>query len=159
MVNDDSEYFCRVLLASSGVRFVPDAKVFYRITDSSRWSYMGRSNKKMEAQVLGMQLEIGYLRALEDNDRIRAACLNYLQTWFIHFYRERTDLVRQLERLATTLGGRLEAPRLSWKYSWVQKLFGWDVAKRTRIYYNQCKSYVLRLWDRAMYSLERAPSA
>ena len=159
MVNDDGEYFCRVLLASRGVRFVPDAKVFYRITDSSRLSYMGRSNKKMEARVLSMQLEIGYLRALEDNDRIRAACLNYLQTWFIHFYRERTDLVRQLERLATTLGGRLEAPRLSWKYSWIQKLFGWDVANRTRIYYNQCKPYVLRLWDRAIYSLERAPSA
>src|SRR6267378_5534130 len=58
--DDDGEYFCRVLLASDGVRFVRDAKVFYRISDSSRWSYIGRSNKKMEAQVLSMQLQIGY---------------------------------------------------------------------------------------------------
>ena len=30
--DDDGEYFCRVLLASEGTRFVPEAKVFYRIT-------------------------------------------------------------------------------------------------------------------------------
>jgi hypothetical protein len=63
-----------------------------------------------------MQLQIGYLRAIEDSERVRAASLNYLQTWFIHFYPERVALVKQLEQLAATLGGRLEAPRLSWKY-------------------------------------------
>ncbi len=30
--DDDGEYFCRVLLASEGTRFVPEARVFYRIT-------------------------------------------------------------------------------------------------------------------------------
>src|SRR5580765_3587457 len=28
--DDDGEYFCRVLLASDGVKFVPESKVFYR---------------------------------------------------------------------------------------------------------------------------------
>jgi len=153
--DDDGEYFCRILLASCGVQFVPDAKVFYRITDSSRWSYIGRSAKKMEAQFLSMQLQIGYLRALADNERVQAACLNYLQTWFIHFYPERTALVRQLEKFAATLGGRLEAPRLSWKYIWIQKLLGWYMAKRAQIYYNQCKSSVLSWWDKGMFQLER----
>ena len=32
--DDDGEYFCRVLLASKGTRFVPEAKVFYRRTPS-----------------------------------------------------------------------------------------------------------------------------
>jgi glycosyltransferase involved in cell wall biosynthesis len=155
MGDDDGEYFCRVLLASSGVRFVPGPKVFYRISDSSRWSYIGRSNKKMEAQVLSMQLQIGYLRSIEESERVRAACLNYLQTWFVHFYPERTALVRQLEELAATLGGRLKTPRLSWKYVWIQKLLGWDVAKRSQIHYNQCKSSFLRWWDKGMFQLER----
>src|SRR5271166_4732111 len=35
-VDDDGEYFCRVILASDGIRFVPQAKVFYRITPSNR---------------------------------------------------------------------------------------------------------------------------
>src|SRR5438046_183137 len=34
--DDDGEYFSRVLLASNGVQFVPEAKVFYRSTPSSR---------------------------------------------------------------------------------------------------------------------------
>jgi hypothetical protein len=100
------------------------------ITDSSRLSYIGRSNKKIEAHLLGMQLQIGYLRSLEDSERVRAACLNHLQTWFIQFYPERIALVKQLEQLAATLGGRLTVPRLSWKYIWIQKLFGWMVTKR-----------------------------
>ena len=33
--NDDGEYFCRVLGASNGVRFVPDVKVFYRQVGSN----------------------------------------------------------------------------------------------------------------------------
>jgi glycosyltransferase involved in cell wall biosynthesis len=152
--DDDGEYFCRVLLASSGVRFVPDAKVFYRITDSSRWSYIGRSNRKMEAHLLSRQLQIGYLRSLEDNARVRAACLKYLQTSFINFYPERVDLVRQSQQLAAMLGSRLEIPKLSWKYSWIQKLFGLTVAKRVRQRWNQCKSSVMRSWDKTLFRLE-----
>jgi hypothetical protein len=34
----------------------------------------------MEAQFLGMKVQIGYLRAREESDRVRAACGTYLQT-------------------------------------------------------------------------------
>lgn len=44
--DDDGEYFCRVLLASEGTHFVPEARVFYRVTGSSRVSNIGASNKK-----------------------------------------------------------------------------------------------------------------
>ena len=44
--DDDGEYFCRVLMASDGVRFVPEAKVFYRMAGSSSLSYIGRSDRK-----------------------------------------------------------------------------------------------------------------
>jgi glycosyltransferase involved in cell wall biosynthesis len=153
--DDDGEYFCRVLLASSGVRFVPDAKVFYRKTGSSRWSYIGRSNKKMEAQALGMQLQIGYLRSVEESERVRAACLNYLQTWFFHFYPERAALVKQLEGVAAALGAELKPPRLSWKYLWIQKLFGWNAAKLARLYYNEWKASVLLAWDKLLFEVEK----
>ena len=35
---------------------------------STRLSHIGRSDKKMEAQLLAMKLQIGYLRAREDSD-------------------------------------------------------------------------------------------
>jgi len=41
-VDDDGEYFCRAIVASDGSRFIPEAKVLYRVTPSSRLSYIGR---------------------------------------------------------------------------------------------------------------------
>lgn len=41
-VDDDGEYFCRAIVASDGIRFIPEAKVLYRVTPSSRLSYIGR---------------------------------------------------------------------------------------------------------------------
>lgn len=154
MGDDDGEYFCRVLFAGRGVRFVPDAKVYYRITNSSRWSYIGRSNRKLEAHLLSRQLQIGYLRSLQDNERVRAACLKYLQTSYFNFYPEHVALIRQMQQLATTLGSRLEIPKLSWKYLWIQKLFGLSVAKRVREQWNRCKSSVTMLWDKTLFRLE-----
>jgi Glycosyl transferase family 2 len=53
---------------------VSDARVYYRISPSSRLSYIGQSNAKMDAQFLGMELQIRYLRARRDDERVRAPC-------------------------------------------------------------------------------------
>jgi glycosyltransferase involved in cell wall biosynthesis len=112
LVNDnDGEYFCRVILASNGIRFVPEARVFYRRVSPCRVSYIGRSDKKKDARFLSMRLHVKYIRSLEDSDRIRAACINYLQSWLIVFYPERADIVEELEELARGLGGSIgDAP-------------------------------------------------
>jgi glycosyltransferase involved in cell wall biosynthesis len=153
--DDDGEYFCRVILASDGVRFVPEAKVFYRRPAGNNVSYIGLSNRKIEALFLSMRLHVGYLCSLEDSPRVRRACLNYLQRGLIFFHPERPDLVEAAARLASTLGGELEFPRLSWKYSWIQKVFGWSAAKQTQLNYNQCKSFLVRKWDRVLFEMER----
>jgi len=92
--DDDGEYFCRVLLASEEVKFVADAKVFYREAGPGRLSYIGQSDEKMVAQWLSMKLHIGYIRSLEDSERVRAACVNYLQNWVHFFHPDRPDLVQ-----------------------------------------------------------------
>lgn len=153
--DDDGEYFSRVINASNGIRFVPQSRVYYRITPMGRLSYIGRSDKKMEAQFLGMKLQIGYLRAREDSARVRAACVNYLQTWLPNFYPNRPDLVEEAQQLAASLGGRLALPRASWKYAWIEKLFGFAAAKHAQLCYNQYKSCALRAWDKMMYCFER----
>jgi glycosyltransferase involved in cell wall biosynthesis len=154
MGDDDGEYFCRALLGSSGVSFVPEGKVFYRVVSSNRWSYIGQSSRKLEAHLLSRQLQIGYLRSLDDNKRVRAACLKYLQTSYFNFYPEHVILVRQMQQLAATLGGRLEIPKLPWKYLWIQKLFGLSIAKRVRQQWNQCKSSIMRFWDKILFHLQ-----
>ena len=152
--DDDVEYFCRVLLASKGTRFVPEARVFYRITPSNRLSHIGASERKKDAKMVSMKLQIEYLRSLEDSERVRRACLAYLQTWYPTFYPERPDIVAELQSLAGQLQGHLEEPRLRWKYYWMKSLFGWKAAKWADMALPQFKASCMRHWDKAMYRLE-----
>lgn len=152
--DDDGEYFCRVLLASDGVRFVPEAKVFYRAPWVNTLSYIGGSSRKLEAHWLSMQLHIRYLRSLEDSERVRAACLEYLQTCLIYFFPERPDLVTQMKQTARDLGYSLEPPHLPWKYAWVRSLFGWSAAKFLQVFLPRLKWSVQKSWDKALFKIE-----
>ena len=138
--DDDGEYFCRVLLASDGVRFVPGAKVYYRQPGVGSLSYIGKSERKMLAQWRSMEMHIAYIRCLEDSDRVRAA--------------ERPDIVEKAEEMAQSLGGKLASPYLSWKYSWIRTLFGWNLAKRARIVLPDLRAGAERFWDRLMFRIE-----
>jgi glycosyltransferase involved in cell wall biosynthesis len=149
--DDDGEYFCRVLLQSDGVRFVSDAKVFYRMAGCTSLSYIGHSSRKMEAQFRSMQLHIGYLRSLEDSERVRAVCVKYLQNWLISFYPERLDIVKEAQRLAADLGGTLRTPSVSWKYAWIRALFGWGPAKRAQVLLPRIRWSLVRAWDNALF--------
>ena len=157
--DDDGEYFCRVLLASDGVRFVPGSKVYYRQPGSASLSYIGRSEAKMVAQWRSMLSHIGYLQSLEDSERVRRACVTYIQNWLLSFYPERRDLLNEAEKMARSLGGQLKTPHLSWKYWWLQRLFGWDVAKRASIVLPAAKWAAVRSFDRTMFWLENRTPA
>jgi glycosyltransferase involved in cell wall biosynthesis len=151
--DDDGEYFCRVLLASESVRFVPEAKAYYRISGPSSLSYVGQSDKKLEAHLLSIKLHIKHLRSMEDSARTRVASLAHLKTSLIYFYPERPEIVKQFHSFAAELGGRLEIPQLSWKYAWIQKIFGWAAAKRAQLSYNRFKLSLLRSWDKLLFGL------
>jgi|SRR5580704_1265858 peptidoglycan/xylan/chitin deacetylase (PgdA/CDA1 family) len=160
--DDDGEYFCRVLLASDGVRFVPEAKCYYRAPGAAfggSLSYIGLSDRKIKAHWLSMQLHISYLLSLEDSERVRASCVNYLQRSMIHFYREDPDVVKEAEQLAGMLGGKLRAPYLSWKYSWVRLVLGWSLAKRIALFARRIRWSSQRLLDEALFHIEgRGPA-
>jgi glycosyltransferase involved in cell wall biosynthesis len=152
--DDDGEFFCRVLLASKGVKFVPEAKVFYRAAGASSLSYIGNSDRKREAQMISMKLHISYLRSLEDSPRTRAACVQYLQNWLVYFYPERMDIVEDAKQMAKDLGGELQPPHLSWKYSWIRTLFGWPLAHRAQVMLPTLKWSLIRKWDQTLFRLE-----
>src|ERR1044071_2805284 len=54
-LDDDGEYFCRVICASNAIRFVPAAKVFYRDAAFRRLSTIDRSYEKLESQFLSIK--------------------------------------------------------------------------------------------------------
>jgi len=152
--DQDGEYFARVLLASEGTRFVPGTEIFYRRPGISNISHIGNSDKKIDSLFLSMKLHIQYLRSLEESERVRKACLTYMQNWYVNFYPGRPDLVAELQGLAAQLQGRLEVPHLSWKYAWMRPMFGWKAAKWADMALPQFKASCFRHCDKAMFSLE-----
>lgn len=152
--DDDGEYFCRVLLASSGVRFVPEAKVYYRASGASSLSYIGHSNRKLDAQWVSMKTHIAYLRSLEESERVRAACVQFLQNWMDFFYPERLDIFEEAKQMARDLGGNLRVPVMSWKYSWIKKFLGVHAAKRAQVFFRRLRWSVTRFFDKVLFRIE-----
>ncbi len=152
--DDDGEYFCRVLMASEGTRFVGGTGVLYRVANSNNLSVIGTSDKKKDAMLKSMELYTKYLRSMEESERTRRACLTYLQNWYEVFYPERPDLVAKVQALAAELNGCLKEPQLRWKYAWMRPLFGWKTAKVAQRTLPQLKGSCIRAWDKMMYSLQ-----
>lgn len=152
--DQDGEYYCRVLLASEGTRFVPEARIFYRVSGTNRISYIGSSDVKKNALFQSMKSHMANLRSLEDSERVRKACLHYMQTWTQCFYPDRLDILAELQTLAGEMGGRLEMPRLGWKYAWIKPIFGWKAAKRAQGVLAETRDSFLSYWDKVMFEHE-----
>jgi glycosyltransferase involved in cell wall biosynthesis len=153
--DQDGEYFARVILASEGTRFVPGTGIFYRATGKGSISQIGNSNKKKESLLLSLKLQIQYLRTVEESERVRRACLTYLQNWYHNVYPERPDLAAEWQALATQLQGELEEPRLRWKYEWMKPVFGWKTAKWAQMTLPHIKHSYTRRCDKVLRRLER----
>ncbi len=152
--DDDGEYFARVLMASNGVRFAPGAKVYYRSIPSEQLSYIGKSDRKMDAMLLSMKLHVQYVRSLEDSERVRDACRAYLQNWSTNFDPDRSDIRSELQELAAGFSGHLVFPGLRWKYAWMTPLIGYERAWRAQLALPRFKARAVCAWDKLMSRVE-----
>jgi glycosyltransferase involved in cell wall biosynthesis len=147
-LDDDGEYFSRVVAASETIQFVSNGAVFYRVSNPISLSRSGRGDRKLNSLFLSMQLQIQHLLALEQSDRTRQACVSYLNTWLPWFDPERSDIVKRCELIATELGGRLEHPPLPRNYEWIRRRFGLSAAKQMQFFCNRWKHALIQSWDR-----------
>jgi glycosyltransferase involved in cell wall biosynthesis len=119
-LDDDGEYFCRVVGHSRGTRFVCGARCFCRRGIAAGLSQEAVvSDRKMESQAASLAAHVRILRSLEDSARTRAACVKLLARWSDLFWPARPDLFERLQRLSLDLGAELSPPggasRPRWK--------------------------------------------
>jgi glycosyltransferase involved in cell wall biosynthesis len=153
--DDDGEYFCRVLMASEGVRFIADAKVYYRAFRFDGLSYIGRFPAKIDAHWKSMQLHIKYLRSYGDDARARAACVQYIRDSLIYFYPESPQIMRQVSELTHELGEPVGPPGLSWKYAWIEKSMGWNATKAAQRTLRRVRWRFEKWIEYALFHLEK----
>lgn len=150
--DDDGEYICRVAAASDAVRFVPQAKCYYRIgtVGSLNWN-MESNDEALDSLLLSLQLATRTLLAMEDSERTRRAAVTHLRTFASYFYASDARFFAQLAGMAAELGGELEPPSLGWKYAPMQSLLGPKVTKELMRNWRAAKLIARRNLDWYLY--------
>jgi len=150
-LDDDGEYFTRLVSISEKVQFVPDARVYYRVGHSGSLS-SGKSAKALSSLFLSTCLCIEHLLSLEDSERTRLACVKYLQDALFYFYPERVDIVSKARDLARSLGGNLLPPSESFAFRLIRTLVGWNIAKTLKYTSHKATVMAERSWDKLFYA-------
>jgi len=152
--DDDGEYFCRVALESRGIKFVPQARSYYRQAVGSGL-HLATSTKSLNALFQSKVKSIHHLMTLERSPRSRAAAVQLLQDWMPYFYPEHQDIVERAQQLARELGGELTPPRLKWKYRPAEWLLGYSRAVVLSRVLPTFKSKIVCNWDELLHTLSR----
>jgi glycosyltransferase involved in cell wall biosynthesis len=154
-LDDDGEYFSRVVAASQGIHFTSGARAFYRASGPGSLSDVDQSKRKLESLWLSLQLQIRRLRELENSPRTRTASIIFLENWLKFFYPWRMDIIKEAQQLAETLGGHLGIPRLRRKYAWIEIFSSRRAAARVEEFLPNLRANAARFWDRTMFQLEQ----
>lgn len=150
-LDDDGEYFCRVLSCSSGIRFIPESRCFCRRSNIGMSHILTLNDHKLDSMAKSLLSYIRRLRSIEESPRTRDACLRLLDRWAIYFYPERIDLLDKMQSMAIDLGGQLAPPKLRPKYQWLQWVFGWRVAKKFQHNLPTYRYFLKNNWKRILF--------
>jgi hypothetical protein len=128
-LDDDGEFFCRVLLASPGVGFVPEARSYYRAHTGVRLSASG-GERAWDSSFATCHLKEQALLAVENSPRSRHACAcNYSRFAWEH-YPEAGAVVDQAVARWYSLDASVPPPSAGRNYNRIARLLGWRMARR-----------------------------
>jgi glycosyltransferase involved in cell wall biosynthesis len=128
-LNDDGEYFCRVILASRAIKFCSEARMYYRsglqgslsgLKSESAWRSLWRT----------LQLDRAHVCNQEESPRTRRACANRFQRLVYDIYPHYPDLLLEIEAEIQLLGGADLSPTGSPLYQQIAAILGWKLTKR-----------------------------
>jgi glycosyltransferase involved in cell wall biosynthesis len=128
---NDFEFFSRLVLASGGIAFTPNARLFYRSGLPGSLSNL-KSRKGCESACLSTMLGTRHLLAREDSPRTRRASADMLRANVHAFYPMFPDLLEPVETEIARLGGSRLRPQGGRAFRLVSGVFGWRVALRIR---------------------------
>ncbi|MDI1249702.1 MAG: glycosyltransferase family A protein [Lacunisphaera sp.] len=124
-LNDDGEYFCRVLLASTGMAYCAEGRSYYRSSLAGSLSQQ-RGERARRSQFRSIELITQQLLAAEDSPRTRQAAANYYQRFIHDFFPAPADLMQLAAGRVAGLGGTtLATPPMGRHTRWLARLLGW----------------------------------
>ncbi len=129
-VDDDGEYFQRVMLQAGSIHFCPGARSYYR-SNIAQGSLSGRRDKQALQNYHRSSLKRATsLLAADDSPRTQRAVAQAWKQVAYNIYPECPELANEAEAHARSLGGGIGPIDASGRVLIPAKLIGWRLAKR-----------------------------
>lgn len=128
---NDHEFYTRLILASSGVKFTPGARVYYRSWIEGSVSRR-TSRTACDSAKRAVLLSAGHLLRAEDSPRTRRAAARMIRNIIYSFYPDHADLATEMEREVERLGGTDIKPQGGAAFRALAMVAGWRAALRLR---------------------------
>lgn len=156
LLNQDGEYFARVVAASEYVKFHSEAKSYYRkgnLTSISQY----RSKEKIESLNIARNLTVNHLLKIDSGKDSKSACIEYLlrMNKILSFYNNTKSLILKNNNRIVELGGIPSTPSYSLKYNLLKKIIGPKLTNLLKKKLWQKKILIERNWDYTFYLLEK----
>lgn len=130
-LNDDGEFFCRVVLAATGIAFCEGARGYYRTGAASTLSRR-RDSEALASAFTSIELSCARLLERCGSAVAARACATQYQRFAYDAYPAVPDLVAAAERRAVELGGSDLQPLGGPLFIAAARWLGWRAAQRCR---------------------------
>jgi glycosyltransferase involved in cell wall biosynthesis len=130
-INQDGEFFMRVLLRCSKVIFDAKSKVFYRVLEEESVSKQ-KSQTAAESLLSSFVIYQKEALAIEDSPRIRTALKRVYMKYIYDIYPDYPQFIKQAKELIVKLGVREKTLIGGPKFQQISKLLGFENALRLK---------------------------
>ena len=128
-LNDDGEYFARVMLTASRIVFVRDAQTFYRTGTQSSLSNR-KDSKALESLYRSVELTTSHLLSKDRSERTLNAVAFAWKWAAFELYPDAPELSSEAERRCKELGGSRRDLPAGKRFQLLARLAGWRMARR-----------------------------
>jgi glycosyltransferase involved in cell wall biosynthesis len=132
-LDDDGEYFSRLVLFSFGVRFCADAATYYRSQIVQSLSN-SKSDRAWLSAFRSLEATATQLLARQDTPRTRHACAAGAQRLIYECYPRAAEARRLARALAARCGGAADIqPTGGDRFHRLRRIIGWRLARRVQL--------------------------
>lgn len=135
-LNQDGEFFCRVLLNAGSIKFSKGSVVYYR-TDSSNSVSKGKSYEKAHSLLHSYISYKNNVLKFEDNYKVRHALMRNFLSFIYELYPKYPDLLKLADENIKKLGFKNYEPVGGETFKKISSVIGFYNALRLRMFFNQ----------------------
>ena len=135
-LNDDGEFFCRMVANATAILNIPDTFCYYRKISAGNSLSSHRDHQAFTSQFMSIKLIQKHLKTCAHDPRIAIVVSRLLMDLLIKVYPQHKELALVIERSIKEAGGSPHRPVIGGKaIELIKHIFGWKCARILQYYY------------------------